>query len=68
MKKVDWVVVVAGLAVGIAAVVLTLMGNPSNMGFCIASCVTLPVPPGFTALPRCSMSGRRSLAWCWAHF
>lgn len=36
MKKVDWVVVVAGLAVGIAAVVLTLMGNPSNMGFCIA--------------------------------
>ena len=36
MKKVDWIVVIAGLAVGIAAVVLTLMGNPSNMGFCIA--------------------------------
>ena len=36
MKKVSWMVVVAGLAVGIAAVVLTLLGNPSNMGFCIA--------------------------------
>ena len=36
MKKVDWVVVAAGLAVGIAAIVLTLLGNPANMGFCIA--------------------------------
>ena len=36
MKKVSWLVVAAGLAVGIAAVVLTLLGNPSNMGFCIA--------------------------------
>ena len=30
MKKVSWMVVVAGLAVGIAAVVLTLLGNPSR--------------------------------------
>lgn len=36
MKKVNWFVVLAGCAVGIAAVALTLMGNPANMGFCIA--------------------------------
>lgn len=36
MKKVNWFVVLAGGAVGLAAVLLTLMGNPANMGFCIA--------------------------------
>ena len=36
MKKVNWVVVIAGAAVGLAAVVLTALGNPANMGFCIA--------------------------------
>lgn len=36
MKKVNWLVVIAGAAVGIAAVLLTLFGNPANMGFCIA--------------------------------
>lgn len=36
MKKVNWFVIVAGAAVGIAALVLTLLGNPANMGFCIA--------------------------------
>ena len=36
MKKISWSVVLAGAAVGLAAVVLTLMGNPANMGFCIA--------------------------------
>ena len=36
MKKVNWIVVIAGAVVGIAAVVLTLLGNPANMGFCIA--------------------------------
>ena len=36
MKKVNWFVVLAGGAVGIAAVALTAMGNPANMGFCIA--------------------------------
>lgn len=36
MKKVNWFVVLAGCAVGIAAVALTVMGNPANMGFCIA--------------------------------
>ena len=35
-KKVNWWVVGSGIAVGIAALVLTLMGNPKNMGFCIA--------------------------------
>ena len=29
-------VLIAGIAVGIAALVLTAMGNPKNMGFCIA--------------------------------
>ena len=36
MKKINWFVVLAGAAVGVAAVVLTLLGNPANMGFCIA--------------------------------
>lgn len=36
MKKVNWFVIVAGAVVGIAALVLTLLGNPANMGFCIA--------------------------------
>ena len=36
MKKVNWIVVIAGAVVGIAAVVLTLLGNPATMGFCIA--------------------------------
>ena len=36
MKKVNWFVVLGGAAVGLAAVLLTLSGNPANMGFCIA--------------------------------
>lgn len=36
MKKVNWWVVVSGVCVGIASLVLTLLGNPKNMGFCIA--------------------------------
>ena len=34
MKKIHWGVVLAG--VGLAALILTAMGNPANMGFCIA--------------------------------
>ncbi len=36
MKSVNWFVVASGVAVGLAALVLTLLGNPVNMGFCIA--------------------------------
>ncbi|MEG1631671.1 MAG: YedE family putative selenium transporter [Hydrogenoanaerobacterium sp.] len=36
MKKVNWLVVTAGVALGAAAVLLTALGNPANMGFCIA--------------------------------
>ena len=35
MKKYVWPAV-TGIAIGVAALVLTLMGNPANMGFCIA--------------------------------
>ena len=35
-KKINWLVIVAGVAVGAAAVALTALGNPANMGFCIA--------------------------------
>ena len=31
-----WLVVLCGLVIGAAAVVLTALGNPKNMGFCIA--------------------------------
>ena len=36
MKKINWIVVIAGAAVGVAALLLTALGNPANMGFCIA--------------------------------
>lgn len=36
MKKVNWFVILAGVAVGVAALILTALGNPANMGFCIA--------------------------------
>ena len=35
-KKINLLVILTGVAVGIAAVLLTAMGNPANMGFCIA--------------------------------
>ncbi|MGM9662790.1 MAG: YedE family putative selenium transporter [Oscillospiraceae bacterium] len=35
-KKVNWWVIAAGVAVGVAALALTVLGNPKNMGFCIA--------------------------------
>ena len=36
MKRVNWLVVSSGIVTGLAAVVLTALGNPANMGFCIA--------------------------------
>ena len=35
-SKINIWVLIAGLAVGIAALTLTALGNPKNMGFCIA--------------------------------
>ena len=35
MKKVHLGVIIAGAAVGLAALILTVLGNPTNMGFCI---------------------------------
>ena len=36
MKKVHLGVIIAGATVGLAALILTALGNPTNMGFCIA--------------------------------
>ena len=36
MKKFPMGIVLAGVAVGLAALILTALGNPANMGFCIA--------------------------------
>lgn len=36
MKKNTWIVIIAGAAVGLAALLLQALGNPANMGFCIA--------------------------------
>ena len=36
LKKSTWLIALAGVVVGIAALVLTQLGNPANMGFCIA--------------------------------
>lgn len=35
-KKINWLVILTGVVVGVAALVLTAAGNPGNMGFCIA--------------------------------
>ena len=34
--KENWLVIVTGVVVGIAALLLQAQGNPKNMGFCIA--------------------------------
>ncbi len=36
MKKEKLIVILAGIVTGLAALVLTALGNPANMGFCIA--------------------------------
>ena len=36
MKKENVIVISAGVIVGLAAIALALLGNPANMGFCIA--------------------------------
>ena len=36
MKKENLLVILTGVVIGIAALVLTALGNPANMGFCIA--------------------------------
>lgn len=36
MKKINWLMIVTGAVVGLAALILSLSGNPGNMGFCIA--------------------------------
>ena len=36
MKKRNFWVILTGVVIGIAAIALTLLGNPGNMGFCIA--------------------------------
>ena len=39
MKKENRLVLAAGVAVGLAALALTALGNPGSMGFCIACCL-----------------------------
>ena len=34
--KENWLVIVTGVVVGLAALLLQALGNPKNMGFCIA--------------------------------
>ena len=36
MSKEKWYIILAGLIIGVIASVLVLLGNPANMGFCIA--------------------------------
>ena len=41
MKKTSWIsrnwlIIVTGVVVGVAAIILSALGNPKNMGFCIA--------------------------------
>lgn len=63
MKKENWLVIIAGVLVGVAALVLTKLGNPANMGFCIA-CFERDIAGavGCTVPLRCSTSALRSSA------
>ena len=36
MKKTNWLVIATGAVIAMAALLLTKLGNPANMGFCIA--------------------------------
>lgn len=67
MKKVNWLVVAAGLVVGAAAVLLTALGNPGNMGFCIA-CFLRDTSGALGLHPQAwsSTSAPRSSALYWA--
>ena len=66
MKKENLFVILTGVVIGIAALVLTALGNPANMGFCIA-CFERDIA-GAVGLhsARSSMSARRSSALCLA--
>ena len=61
MKKVNWLVVLAGVAVGIAALALSALGNPANMGFCIA-CFERDIAGGV------GLHARRRPASYWVHW
>lgn len=58
-------IVIAGLIIGVIASLLVFFGNPANMGFCIA-CFLRDTAGGLGLHrpPPCSISGRRSSAWC----
>ena len=36
VAKEKWMIIIAGLVIGVIASALVLLGNPKNMGFCIA--------------------------------
>ena len=36
ISKEKWQIILAGLVIGVIAAALVLLGNPKNMGFCIA--------------------------------
>lgn len=66
MKKENWLVIIAGVLVGVAALVLTKLGNPANMGFCIA-CFERDIAGavGLHSAAKVRMSARRSSGWYW---
>ena len=62
MKKENLFVILTGVVIGIAALVLTALGNPANMGFCIA-CFERDIA-GAVGLHSAAMSARRSSVLC----
>ena len=65
MKKENLFVILTGVVIGIAALVLTALGNPANMGFCIA-CFERDIAGavGLHSAAKVSMSARRSSVLC----
>jgi len=60
-KKAYAGIVVTGAVIGLIAVVLVMLGNPKNMGFCIA-CFLRDIAGATTLHLLCSTSDLRSWA------
>ena len=61
-----WGIITAGAVIGVLAPLLQKLGNPTNMGICVA-CFERDIAGrwGYTGRPWCNTSARRSSVLCW---
>ncbi len=60
-KKEKISIILAGLCIGVISIALVLLGNPANMGFCIACFLS-----DFIRRRQYNTYGQKSQGWCWA--